>query len=79
LPQERLVLCPACGSGLIYPLSHEESGSVGEVESRCPDCERTGLVVMTPLVAAIWRRRSERASAATTSLAHAIAAEDRTL
>jgi hypothetical protein len=58
------VLWPVCGSGLIYPLPSRRGDAPGEVECRCPDCEHIGLVLTTPLVAALWRRRSERASAA---------------
>jgi hypothetical protein len=76
LPQEPLVHCPVCGSGLIYPLPPCDRVSAGEVECRCPDCEHTGVVVTTPLVAAVWRRRSERAAAAMWCLAEAIT-EDR--
>jgi hypothetical protein len=72
LPQEPLVLCPVCGSGLIYPLPSRRGDAAGEVECRCPDCEHSGLVVTTPLVAAIWRRRSHRACAAMWRLAEAI-------
>jgi ribosomal protein S27E len=76
LPQEPLVHCPVCGGGLIYPLPACDGASAGEVECRCPDCEHTGVVVTTPLVAAVWRRRSERAAAAMWCLAEAIT-EDR--
>jgi DNA-directed RNA polymerase subunit RPC12/RpoP len=72
LPQEPLVHCPECGSGLLYPLSSRDGDAAGEVECRCPECEHTGVVMTTPLVAAVWRRRSERASAAMWSLAEAI-------
>jgi hypothetical protein len=35
-----LHVCPSCSSDLVYPVAWEESsGSVWEVERRCPNCE----------------------------------------
>jgi hypothetical protein len=64
-----------CGSDFLYPLEATEVAAPGEVECRCPDCERTGTVVVMPLVAAVWRRRSQRAFAAMEQLAEAITAD----
>jgi hypothetical protein len=74
LPKEPLVHCPACGSGLIYPVTCTLGGPSAEIECRCPDCEYADVLVTSPLVAALWERRNVRASRAMSHLADAIAA-----
>lgn len=75
LPKEPIVHCPACGSGLIYPVSCTLAPPSAEIECRCPDCEYVDVLVTSPLIAALWERRNVRASRAMTRLADAIAAD----
>ena len=53
-PEQALVRCPACGSGLIYPLARRGDGRYAEIECRCPDCEETTVMVTSALVAVVW-------------------------
>ena len=64
LPRDPLVHCRLCGSGLIYPVGTEHRGEATVIECRCPECESLEVVVTSPLVAAVWRRREARAAAA---------------
>jgi ribosomal protein S27E len=74
-PEQALVRCPACGSGLIYPLARRGDGRYAEIECRCPDCEETTVMVTSALVAVVWERRNARAAAALTRLAESIAGD----
>jgi ribosomal protein S27E len=75
LPREPLVHCPACGSGLIYPLECSFDGQSTEIECRCPECEHIEVIVTSPLIAVVWRMRDARAAEAMAHLADALADE----
>ena len=64
LPREPLVHCRLCGSRLIYPVGAERTGESLAIRCRCPECWSSEVVVTSPLVAAVWRRREARAAAA---------------
>jgi hypothetical protein len=73
LPCQPLVSCSGCGSGLIYPIDCVRQGRDIVIGCRCPECEQHEVVLTSPLVAAVWRRREEGADAAMHRLADLLA------
>ena len=56
-----LIVCPACASRLIYPLSFVPD-AVGHVvvERHCPDCEHSDCVTCDATAAEVWVKRELR-------------------
>jgi hypothetical protein len=69
----RLVLCPACSSGLIYPIDIAASERRAIVSRRCPECEHRDVVATSPLAALIWCDRTRRIGDGLAALSEAIA------
>ena len=71
LPREPLVRC-SCGSGLLYPIGWGLERGSAVVECRCPECGLCDVVVTSPLVAVVWRRREARVADAMHRLAEVL-------
>jgi hypothetical protein len=69
----RLVHCPACSSGLIYPIDIAASERRAIVSRRCPECEHRDVVATSPLAALIWFDRMRRIGDGLVALSEAIA------
>ena len=68
-----LVRCPACASGLIYPVTWSPWKRESLIERRCPDCEHCDFVITNRLAAAVWLRRGQTAADNLRALADALA------
>jgi len=56
-----LISCPACASGLLYPLATESFGEGHRlVDRRCPECEHRDRVVVSTVAAMMWERAQQR-------------------
>jgi DNA-directed RNA polymerase subunit RPC12/RpoP len=56
-----LIVCPACSSRLIYPLSFEpDAAGRVVVERRCPDCEHSDCVTCAATAVEVWVKRELR-------------------
>jgi hypothetical protein len=70
---KRLVRCPGCSSGLIYPTDIAACEQRAIVSRRCPECEHRDVVATCPLAACMWFDQTLRIGEGLTALAEAIA------
>ncbi|MDX6511256.1 MAG: hypothetical protein QOE36_760 [Gaiellaceae bacterium] len=68
-----LVICPACSSGLIFPIDLAGWKGDAVVSRRCPECEHRDVVVAARLPALLWLARTARQRDELAALCDAIA------